>query len=355
VKTETLLEQNTDRSLEGVSSGYLTMRRALIVTLVLFAAVLMGIVGALAIGSEQIATGQIFAALWAKVTGAASRLTREQDVIIFSLRAPRIALSLGVGAALAIAGAAFQALLRNPLADPYVLGVSGGAALGSIIAIMIASDFPASRPLFGFAGATISTLIVYQIGKREDDPAHLVLAGVVMSTFISSVIVMLTALADNARLRNITIWLLGDLSSGTLEGLTGVIAAAGIGAVILMTQSRALNLMMIGERDAFALGVETARVRWIVYLTASLLTGAAVAAGGAIGYVGLVVPHLVRLAAGTDNRLVIPASAMAGALLVLVADTVARTALAPRELPTGAITALIGAPVFIYLLMRSRK
>jgi iron complex transport system permease protein len=167
-------------------------------------------------------------------------------------------------------------------------------------------------------------------------------------------IVLLTSVASNVKLRQITMWLLGDLSSGSNEGVIFVIIAVVIGVTVLMTQSRALNLMMIGERDAFALGVETSRVRWVVHLTASLITGASVAAGGAIGYVGLVVPHLVRLAVGADNRLVIPASAMTGSLLVLLADTLARTMLSPRELPTGAITALIGAPVFIYLLVRSR-
>jgi iron complex transport system permease protein len=292
------------------------------------------------------------------LTGTVSTLSREQDVILFSLRLPRIGLAIGVGAALAIAGAAFQALLRNPLADPYVLGVSGGAALGSITAIIFASELSYTisyiRPLFGFAGAAIVTMIVYRLGRREDDPAHLVLAGVVMSTFISSVIALMTTMADNVKLRNITLWLLGDLSSGAVEGLFFVIIAVAIGASVLLTQSRALNLMMIGERNAFAMGVETARVRWIVHLTASLLTGAAVSAGGAIGYVGLVTPHLVRLAAGSDNRLVIPASAILGAIMVLIADTIARTALSPRELPTGAITALVGAPVFVYLLLKSR-
>ena len=323
--------------------------------LILLLALVIGSFSALAIGSEYIAVNQIFAAIWSKLVGTTIRLSPEQEVIIFSLRLPRVVLSLGVGASLAIAGAAFQALLRNPLADPYVLGVSSGAAVGSIIAILIASDFSFGRPLLGFAGAAVVTFIVYRLGQREDNPAHLVLAGVVMSTFLSSVIALFIALADNVKLRNITTWLLGDLSSGTIAGLTFVITAACSGSIILMSQSRALNLMMIGERDAFALGVETARVRWIVYLTASLVVGAAVSAGGAIGYVGLVVPHLVRLAAGSDNRLVIPASAIAGALLVLLADTIARTALAPRELPAGAITAIIGAPVFIYLLIRSRR
>jgi iron complex transport system permease protein len=339
--------------------SYLTRRRALIVISVLLLALLGFAVAALSLGSERVAAGSLFPALISKLMGTVSPLSREQDVIIFSLRLPRIALAIGVGAALAVAGASFQALLRNPLADPYVLGVSGGAALGSITAIIFASELSYSvsyiRPLFGFAGAAIVTLVVYRLGRREDDPAHLVLAGVVMSTFLSSVIVLMTAMTDNVKLRNITLWLLGDLSSGAVEGLLFVIIAAAVGATVLVTQSRALNLMMIGERDAFAMGVETARVRWVVHLTASLLTGAAVSAGGAIGYVGLVTPHLARLTAGSDNRLVIPASAIGGALMVLIADTIARTALAPRELPTGAITALIGAPVFVYLLLKSRK
>lgn len=342
-------------SLAAAVSGYLTRQRAAIVLIALGVALIVCAVGALAIGSEHVAFSQIFTALMGKLTGAESTLSREQEVIIFSLRLPRIALAIGVGAALAMAGAAFQALLRNPLADPYVLGVSGGAALGSILAILLAAEVAFAQPLFGFAGALAATLIVYALGRRDDDPARLALAGVVLSTFLSSMIVLLTALASNVKLRQITMWLLGDLSSGSTEGTIFVVIGVLIGVTVLMTQSRALNLMMIGERDAFALGVETSRVRWVVHLTASLITGVSVAAGGAIGYVGLVVPHLVRLAVGADNRLVIPASAMTGSLLVLLADTAARTILSPRELPTGAITALIGAPVFIYLLVRSRN
>ncbi len=354
VKTETLIEQDLNPSLAVAVSGYLTKRRAMLVLLALGVALIVCAAGALAIGSEHVAFSQISTALMGKLTGAESTLSREQEVIVFSLRLPRIALAIGVGAALAMAGASFQALLRNPLADPYVLGVSGGAALGSILAILLAAEVAFAQPLFGFAGALAATLIVYALGRRDDDPARLALAGVVLSTFLSSMIVLLTALASNVKLRQITMWLLGDLSSGSTEGTIFVIIAVLVGVTVLMTQSRALNLMMIAERDAFALGVETSRVRWVVHATASLITGVSVAAGGAIGYVGLVVPHLVRLAVGADNRLVIPASAMTGALLVLLADTAARTMLSPRELPTGAITALIGAPVFIYLLVRNR-
>jgi iron complex transport system permease protein len=354
MKAETSIEQESNQRLGDSVHGYLTRRRALLVIFLLVFALFGCAVMALGVGSEHVPASRLFSALISKMTGATSSLSREQEVIIFGLRLPRIALAIAVGAALAIAGASFQALLRNPLADPYVLGVSGGAALGSITAIIIASQYSFSRPLCGFAGAAIVTFIVYRLGKRGDDPAHLALAGVVMSTFLSSVIALVTAMVDNVKLQNITLWLLGDLSSGSVEGLIFVTAAVGVGALALFPQSRAMNLMMIGERDAFALGVETTRVRWVVHLTASLLTGAAVSSGGAIGYVGLVTPHLVRLAAGSDNRLVIPASAVAGALMVLIADTIARTVLAPRELPTGAITALIGAPVFIYLLLKSR-
>lgn len=335
--------------------GYLTRRRAMAVMATLGLALGLAGLAALAIGSEAIGIGKILAALWARTIGGASPLSLEQEVILFEIRLPRLALAMGVGASLAVAGAAFQSLLRNPLADPYVLGISGGAAVGSILAIILVPGLILGQPLFGFLGATAAMLSVYWLGRREDDPAHLVLAGVVMSTLLSSFIVLLTALADNIRLRNITLWLLGDLSSGTAQGAVFVLVVVVIAVSLLMTQARALNLMMIGERDAFALGVETARVRWLVYLTASMLTAAAVTAGGAIGYVGLVVPHLIRLGAGSDNRLVIPASAIGGALLVLIADAVARSVVAPRELPTGAITALIGAPAFLYLLIRSRK
>lgn len=338
----------------AAAGGYLKRSRAAGVLAALCVATAAASVLALAAGSEKIPVGRLIGSVPALLSGSGTGLTAEQEVILFSLRLPRIALAAGVGAALAVAGAAFQALLRNPLGDPYVLGVSGGAALGTILAIVLAPGLSPARPLSGFLGAAAATLVVYAMGRRSEDPARLVLAGIVVSTLLSSIIVLLTAVADNAGLRNITLWLLGDLSSGSMGGVAYIFLAVSAGVAVLLAQARSLNLMMIGERDAFSLGVDTARVRWISFLTASLLTGSAVSAGGAIGYVGLVVPHLVRLSAGTDNRLVIPASALAGALLVILADTAARTALAPRELPTGAITALIGAPVFIYLLLRSR-
>jgi iron complex transport system permease protein len=338
--------------------GYLTRRRVALVLSSLAVALLLATLIALALGPEPIPVRVIGGGLMAKLSGAASPLTREQEVILFQLRWPRILLALAVGAALALAGAAFQALLRNPLADPYVLGVSSGAALGAIVGIVFAQQLALdprwSRSLLGFGGALLTSAVVYRLGRREDDPARLVLAGVIVSVFLSSLNVLALALVNDVRLRSITLWLLGDLSSGTPEHFFFLLSTVLLGVLLLTAQARALNLLMIGERDAFALGVETARVRWLIFTVASLLTGAAVSSTGSIGYVGLLTPHLVRLAAGADNRLVIPASALAGALLTLLADTVARTLLAPRELPTGAITALLGAPVFIYLLLRNR-
>jgi iron complex transport system permease protein len=182
---------------------------------------------------------------------------------------------------------------------------------------------------------------------------RLVLSGVIVTTFLSSVIVMLTTLLDAARLRSFTFWLLGDLSQATVNGVYLSFAAVVVGTIVIASQARALNLMMIGERDALDFGVEVGRVRYLVFGAASLVVGAAVAASGSVGYVGLIVPHLIRMSVGSDNRLVVPFSAIAGAIFVVFADTIARTAIAPRELPVGAITALVGAPLFIYLLKRN--
>ena len=334
---------------------HLTKRRSLFILGGLGLLVAIVALVTLGIGSESISLGEIARAVRAQISGDSTGLPPEYDAILFGLRLPRVGLAAGVGAALALAGASFQALLRNPLADPYVLGISGGAALGSILAIIAFPGAAASQMVGGLLGATVAMSVVYYLGRRENDPARLVLAGIVISTLLSSVIVLLMALVDSLQLRRITLWLLGDLSSGTSAGTIFVILAALIGGVALTARSRALNLMMIDEGDARALGVETRRVAWLVYLTASLLTAASVAAGGAVGYVGLVVPHLIRLGAGADNRLVIPASALGGALLVMVADAIARTVIAPRELPTGAIIAVIGAPTFLYLLARGRR
>ncbi len=282
-------------------------------------------------------------------------LSEQQRSILFDIRVPRILLGACVGASLAVAGAGLQSLLRNPLAEPYLLGVSNGAALGTMVAFVFFQNLEITRPLLAFAGAGLATIAVYRMAKSRAgmNVERLVLSGVIVTTFLSSVIVMLTTLLDAAKLRSFTFWLLGDLSQATRNGVYLSLAAVIIGTIILTSQARALNLMMVGERDAFDFGVEVGRVRMLVFGASSLVVGAAVAASGSVAYVGLIVPHLVRLSVGSDNRLVIPFSAIAGAIFVVFADTIARTAIAPRELPVGAVTALIGAPMFIYLLRRN--
>ena len=284
-------------------------------------------------------------------------LDETQRAIFFDIRLPRVLLAACVGASLAVAGASLQALLRNPLAEPYLLGVSNGAALGTMLAFVFFEQFVFARPLMAFGGAALATFTVYQMARSRAgmNVERLVLSGVIVTTFLSSIIVLLTSLLDAARLRGFTFWLLGDLSQATMNGFYLTLGSVVIGTLVLTSQARPLNLMMIGERDALDYGVEVGRVRMIVFAMASLLVGSAVAASGSVGYVGLIVPHLVRLAIGSDNRLVVPLSAIAGAIFVVLADMVARVTIAPRELPVGAITALIGAPVFIYLLNRSGK
>ena len=284
-----------------------------------------------------------------------SNLRDEQRAILFDIRIPRVLLAACVGASLAAAGAGLQSLLRNPLAEPYLLGVSNGAALGTMLAFAFFESFEWSRPVLAFVGAGAATLAVYRMARSRAgmNVERLVLSGVIVTTFLSSIIVMLTSLLDAAKLRSFTFWLLGDLSQSTVNGVYLALGVGVAGTLILASQARALNLMMIGERDAFDLGVEVGRVRLIVFIVVAAMVGSTVAASGSVGYVGLIVPHLIRLASGSDNRTVIPFSALAGAMFVVSADLVARTAIAPRELPVGAITALIGAPLFIYLLRRN--
>lgn len=331
-----------------------TLRKTVISCLALTGTLLIGIVLTSLIGSEQLPARASLCAL-ASFGTTPCGLSREQFDILFQLRLPRILLAAAVGGSLATAGAGYQALLRNPLAEPYLLGISNGAAVGTMIALVFFGASEWTRPFLAFSGALLATLAVYRLarGRAGATPERLILAGVIVTTFLSSVIVFVTTLMDATRIRSFTFWLLGDLSGTSKALLPVAITIAVAGTLALTLNARSLNLLMLGERDAFDLGVEVGRVRIVVFLVASLLVGSSVAASGSVGYVGLVVPHLARLSLGSDNRISIPAAALGGALFVIVADTVARTIIAPRELPVGAITALIGAPLFIYLLKRA--
>lgn len=330
-----------------------TLRRTLIACGLLAIALVAAVVIMALIGSESLPARASLCAIASFGTSDCG-LSRDQYDILFQIRLPRILLAAAVGGSLATAGASYQALLRNPLAEPYLLGVSNGAAVGTMIALVFFGANEWSRPVLAFAGALVATLAVYQLarGRAGATPERLILAGVIVTTFLSSVIVFVTTLMDATRIRSFTFWLLGDLSGATKTLLPVAITMVVVGVIALTLNARSLNLLMLGERDAFDLGVEVGRVRIVVFVVASMLVGSSVAASGSVGYVGLVVPHLVRLSLGSDNRISIPAAALGGALFVIVADTIARTIIAPRELPVGAITALIGAPLFIYLLKR---
>ena len=337
-----------------VKADRLTGQR-LVFTLAALGVLLVAVGGfSVAVGSEQVGLTNVIRVLSAEITGRGADVSPEIRIIIADIRLPRVLMAIVVGAALAVAGSAYQALLRNPLADPGILGISSGAALGAIIATIFAESLPISRPVAAFAGAVITIAVVYALGqgRRESGTDRLILAGVIVNALLSSIVIFLVTSASGAHQRSVLSWLIGDLSGESgLLGPVGLFILIGIGAVYF--NARSLNLMMIGEQDALALGVETGRVKVAVYLAASLLTGAAVAVSGAIGFVGLIIPHAVRLVGGSDNRLVVPASALVGGAFLMLADTVARTVVAPRELNIGVITSLVGAPVFVYLLRRT--
>jgi iron complex transport system permease protein len=334
-------------------SARATLRKALLVCGALSVMLIFVAMVAATLGSERIPVVDSLRALF---TGGADSgvLTATQLSILFEIRLPRILLGATVGASLAAAGASYQALLRNALAEPYLLGISNGAAVGTMVALVFFGANEWTRPVMAFAGALGATFVVYRLarGRAGASPERLILAGVIVTTFQSSLIVFITTLMDATRIRSFTFWLLGDLSQAASGSLWIAAVATIVGVTALTLKARPLNLLMLGERDAFDLGVEVERVRLQVFLAASLLVGVSVALSGSVGYVGLVVPHLVRMSTSGDNRVTIPAAALAGASFVVIADTLARTVIAPRELPVGAITALVGAPLFIYLLKR---
>lgn len=345
------LQINTTRQAQ---QNRATLRKTVISCAVLLVALLSAVVLTSLVGSERLPARASLCAVLSFGRMQCS-LTSDQFDILFQIRLPRILLAAAVGGSLATAGASYQALLRNPLAEPYLLGISNGAAVGTMVALVFFGANEWSRPLLAFVGALLATLAVYRLasGRTGATPERLILAGVIVTTFLSSVIVFVTTLMDATRIRSFTFWLLGDLSGTNRKLLPVAIAITVVGAIVLAANARSLNLLMLGERDAFDLGVEVGRVKILVFVVASLLVGSSVAVSGSVGYVGLVVPHLARLSLGSDNRLSIPAATLGGALFVIIADTVARTLIAPRELPVGAITALIGAPMFIYLLKKT--
>jgi len=319
----------------------------LLVLLVVVAAISMSV------GPEHFSVVTILKVMGAELTGRAAELASEQRTIIAEIRLPRALTAIMVGAALSVAGAAYQALLRNPLADASVLGVSTGSAVGAIAAIIFAQSIPIGRPVAAFLGAVAAIAILHVLGQTRQGGGseRLILAGIITNAFLSSIVIFLLSKAGS-RLQGAFSWLMGDLS-GEFQQLPLTAVFIGAGIAVIYVNARSLNLLMIGEEEALALGVDVRRVKVTVFLAASLITGAAVAVSGVIGFVGLIVPHAIRLTGGSDNRLVISASALVGAVFLLLADTVARTVIAPSELYIGVVTSLVGAPIFVFLLRRT--
>jgi len=338
----------------------LTPRRIILICAGLTVVLLIVVLIALRMGAYSISISDIAMTLFRGALGRRGEILPDFWNVVFEIRLPRILLGILVGASLAVAGAGFQALLRNPLADPYVLGVSSGAALGAIVSLVIAPRTPGAIQLAAFVGAALTVAAVYFLGRRggQLDSATLLLAGIVMASFLSAAIMFLiTTLSGHDLLRGMAFWLMGDLASppptrDVLEWFGFLFFVFVIAAGAIYTTSSDLNLILSGEQEARHLGVNVNRVKLVVYISASILTGLAVSVSGAIGYVGLLVPHVMRMIFGTDYRLLIPTSVIGGAIAIVVADTLARTVMGPTELPVGAMTALAGAPVFIYLMRR---
>ncbi len=317
--------------------------------LFLFALTTVVSVTALGMGSVSLPTGEIFGVL----TGSGEDSPETLRLIVMDIRLPRIMVALTAGGVLAVAGAAFQSLLRNPLADPFLLGVSGGAALGGVLAILSGwAGGGHTVQLSAFAGALSTVLFVYfmsRVGGRIPK-YRMLLTGVVINAFFSALIMMLLSLSESDALANAFFWLMGDLSGAGWEEIRVMAPYVMAGVIALYLLSKEMNLLLLGENEAAELGVNVERSKLLIFVFASLITAAVVSATGLIGFVGLVVPHAARLLFGADHRLLLPACLLMGGIFLVLADAIARTVIAPTELPVGVITALIGGPAFVYLL-----
>jgi len=282
----------------------------------------------------------------------------DEDILI-KVRLPRVFIACVVGAGLALAGVVFQALLRNPLAEPYILGVSSGGSLGAVIAIILGIGSIkglSTLPFFAFLGALSTMFLVYSIARIGGRvPTHtLLLAGVIVNAFFAAIIMFLVSIVRADETQRFLLWSMGNLELVETKLTVMAISLIVLGGFALYYHAQDFNLFSLGEESAAQLGVEVERVKKMAFVLASLITGAAVSACGIIGFVGLIVPHMVRMTIGADHRILMPTSALVGASFLIAADTVARTIIAPTEIPVGVVTAICGGPFFIYLLRRKR-
>ncbi len=329
-------------------------------------AVLVGAAGlaGMALGSVSLPLSEVARILGHAVPflgqGIATDWPASHEAIVLALRLPRVLLGLVVGASLAVAGGAFQGLFRNPMADPYVIGVSSGAALGASLAISLRFETGilglGAVPLAAFVGALVTVYVVYRVARvgKEVPIGNLLLSGVAVGSFLSAM-VSLVIVFSRQNANEIVFWLMGSLAGRGFAHVWAALPYLVGGTAVLLYLGRDLNALLLGEEEASHLGIPVERVKLVILAAASLLTAAAVATCGVIGFVGLIVPHVMRLIVGPDHRTLLPVSALAGALLLVGADLAARTLVRPGELPVGVITAVIGAPFFLFLLRRSRS
>jgi len=319
-------------------------RWTLILTLTVVASVLLG----LGTGSSRLSLSAVWAGLW--------HPDSYEGQIVLGLRAPRLALAFLVGGSLAVSGASLQALLRNPLAEPYLLGLSSGAGLGAVLAIATEAGGPWAVPIAAFLGALATIGLVYRlsiVSGRRLDPRVLLLSGVVVGAFAGALMSAIMVLSDATAIRNAFIWLLGGFSATSWQSVAVFVVYAIVPLLYLFRAGRALDLLALGDEPALHLGVDVERTRRFVYLSTALLTAASVATCGVIGFVGLVAPHVVRLTVGSLHRTLLPVAFFLGGSFLVLSDVIARTAARPLELPVGVVTALVGVPLFAVLLRRT--
>lgn len=331
---------------------WLTLLSALVITILLSAS----------IGSVAISPVDIGKMLVEKLPGVelAHSWTRAHETILLRIRLPRILLAMGVGGGLSVAGVLFQGLLRNPLADPYIIGVSAGASLGAAVALLFIVPLGiagiAILPPFAFVGALLAAVTVYRLGtvRGKIQPIQLLLAGVAVAAFLTAMVSFLIVLRIQ-NLQDVYLWLMGSLAGRNWGHVSLVAAYTFPGLVLSMWLARDLNVLLLGEETAHSLGVNVKLVQQLSLILGSFLAAAAVSVSGVIGFVGLMVPHGVRLVVGPNHRVLLPCAFFAGAIFLIIADTLARTLLSPVEIPVGVITAFLGGPFFLYLLTKHMR
>lgn len=326
------------------------------VMIALIVALPVAMIAGVAFGAVPVAPGDVVAAIGRALRGVPGGLA---DTLIIQVRLPRVILAALVGASLAGAGALYQALFRNPLADPYILGVSSGAGLGAMVAIVATAGATAWRfgavPLAAFAGALLTMLLVVRLASSRGrlEATSLLLAGVAISYTLSAVTSFLMVFARQ-QMAAIVYWMMGGFSAASWQYVAMIAPMFLLGVIVPLLSTRELNLMLLGDERAGHLGLSVERFKLVTLAAAALLTAAAVAVSGLIGFVGLMVPHMVRLVLGPDHRRLLPASLLAGAIVLVLADLAARMVLAPVEIPVGIVTAVLGGPFFVVLLVRGR-